>query len=324
MYPLKNVKKVNVLSHIGQSYIGKGETASYLLTVNSGTGGGTYTEGTVVSISANTSGSGDVFDKWTGDSAYIANINLPNTAFVMPSHAAVVTATYIDQGEDTFTLKVNEGTGSDDYLPGTVVDIAANKPSSGMIFDGWIGNTANIENINLPNTTIVMPFSDTEITATYIDQGSHEYTLTVTDGTGGGSYLPGTVVAISADISGSGVVFDKWIGDTANIANIFLPNTTIYTPFYAATVVAIYKVKASPIVNYPLIVTGGSGDGSYPPGTCVSIIADTATSGAGLIFDKWTGQTARVTNIHQSETTLLMPFSTATVIATYTTQGAIS
>ena len=28
LYPLKNVKKVNVLSHIGQSYIGKGETMS--------------------------------------------------------------------------------------------------------------------------------------------------------------------------------------------------------------------------------------------------------------------------------------------------------
>ena len=28
LYPLKNIKKVNVLSHIGQSYIGKGETMS--------------------------------------------------------------------------------------------------------------------------------------------------------------------------------------------------------------------------------------------------------------------------------------------------------
>jgi hypothetical protein len=307
----------------------KNQGTSYGLTVNYGTGGSGaagYLPGTVVSISANISGAGIVFDKWTGDSTYIANINMPNTAFVMPSHAAVVTATYIDQGVGTFTLTVTDGTGGNTvtgYLPGTVVDIAANKPPAGKVFDGWIGNTANIENINLPNTTIVMPFSNTEIMATYIDQGS-EYTLTVTNGTGGGSYLPGKVVAISSNTSGSGVVFDKWIGDTANIANIFLPNTTIYTPFYAATVVAIYKNKESPIVNYPLTVTRGSGGGSYPPGTCVSIMADTATSGAGLIFDKWTGQTARVTNIHQSETTLLMPFSAATVIATYTTQGAIS
>jgi hypothetical protein len=28
LYPLKNVEKMNVLSHIGQSYIGKGETMS--------------------------------------------------------------------------------------------------------------------------------------------------------------------------------------------------------------------------------------------------------------------------------------------------------
>ena len=215
----------------------KTQDDTYKLTVYSGTGGGTYTEGTVVSISADTSEAGIVFDKWTGDSIYIANINLPNTTFVMPSYAAAVTATYIKVTQ-MFSLTVNDGAGSADYLPGTVVDIAANKPPTGKVFDRWIGNTANIENINLPNTTIVMPFSYIEIMATYREQGSTEYMLTVTDGAGGGSYPPGTIVTISANIPGTTKVFDKWVGDTANIANIFLSNTAISTPFYAATVVA--------------------------------------------------------------------------------------
>ncbi|MBI5591018.1 MAG: hypothetical protein HY881_11105, partial [Deltaproteobacteria bacterium] len=43
-----------------------------------------------------------------------------------------------------------------------------------------------------------------------------ESTLTVTNGTGGGNYLPGTVVGIVANIPAAGQVFDKWTGDTAN------------------------------------------------------------------------------------------------------------
>ena len=79
------------MSHLGQLQL----PPKYVSTLyKSKSYHGMITEGTVVSISANTSGSGDVFDKWTGDSTYIANINLPNTAFVMPSHAAVVTAIY--------------------------------------------------------------------------------------------------------------------------------------------------------------------------------------------------------------------------------------
>ena len=87
-------------------------------------------------------------DKWIGDTAYIANINLPNTTFVMPYHAAVVTATYKTQGGAVNTLTVTNGTGGGTYLPGTVVDIAADIAITGKIFDRWTGNTANIENIN--------------------------------------------------------------------------------------------------------------------------------------------------------------------------------
>ena len=51
-------------------------------------------------------------------------------------------------------------------------------------------------------------------------------TLTVTDGTGGGDYLPGTVVNIAANVAPENQVFEMWTGDTANITSINLPNTT--------------------------------------------------------------------------------------------------
>jgi hypothetical protein len=64
------------------------------------------------------------------------------------------------------TLTVTGGTGGGDYLPGTVVNIAANVAPENQVFEKWTENTANITNINLPNTTIIMPFSATTVVAT--------------------------------------------------------------------------------------------------------------------------------------------------------------
>jgi hypothetical protein len=285
------------------------------LAVTNGTGGGDYLPGTVVSIAANVSAAGQVFDKWTGDTASIANINLPNTTLVMPFAAATVIATYKAQGSTQYSLAVTNGTGSGSYLPGTVVNISANAPGAGQVFDKWTGNTANIANINLPDTTLYMPSAAATVTATYKAQGLAQYTLTVTSGTGSGSYLPGTVVNIAANGPAAGQVFDKWTGDTANIANINLPETTLYMPFAAATVTAAYKAQGS--TQYTLTVTSGTGSGSYLPGTVVTISA--SAPGADQVFDKWVGQTPTVKNINSATTTVVMPFHEVAVKAAYIT-----
>jgi hypothetical protein len=68
-------------------------TTTYTLTVNNGTGGGSYASGTVISISANAPPSGKVFDVWTGTSG-VANVNSASTTFTMGSANAAITATY--------------------------------------------------------------------------------------------------------------------------------------------------------------------------------------------------------------------------------------
>jgi hypothetical protein len=72
----------------------------YTLTVINGTGSGNYTAGIQVSIVANTPASGKVFDKWTSDSGSFADANSATTTFMMPSAAATVTATYMDDIPD--------------------------------------------------------------------------------------------------------------------------------------------------------------------------------------------------------------------------------
>ena len=61
-----------------------------------------------------------------------------------------------------------------------------------MLFEQWVGDTAGIDDINAPGTTITMPATDVEITATYT---AVTYTLTVNGGTGGGDYPAGQAAA---------------------------------------------------------------------------------------------------------------------------------
>jgi VCBS repeat-containing protein len=66
----------------------------YKLSVKSGTGGGSYIVGAVVTITAGTAPSGKEFDKWTGDTGLLASVTSATTTLTMPKRAATVTATY--------------------------------------------------------------------------------------------------------------------------------------------------------------------------------------------------------------------------------------
>ena len=211
----------------------------YSLTVNSGSGSGTYTEGTVVDIAADSPATNHIFDQWTGDTSGIANLANPTTELTMPAADAEITATYTDLD---WTLTVNSGSGDGDYIPGTIVDISADTAPSGQEFDEWAGDTSGIASLTSASTTLTMPYGDAEITATYTDK---TWTLTVNSGTGDGSYVVATAVDIDADAPASGKQFDEWIGDTSGIASVTTADTTLTMPYAHAEITATYEDVAS-------------------------------------------------------------------------------
>jgi len=81
---------------------------TWTLTVNSGSGDGSYVVGTIVDIDADTAPSGQQFDEWVGDTEGIASLTSASTTLTMPYANAEVTATYTDSGP-TVTLIVNWG-----------------------------------------------------------------------------------------------------------------------------------------------------------------------------------------------------------------------
>ena len=140
-------------------------SALHTLTVNSGSGDGYYEANAVVDITADAPG-GQEFDVWTGDTAYVADVNEPNTTVTMPAANVTVTATYTSIG-GTYRLLVVAGSGDGDYDSNTVVDIFADQPGQGQTFNVWTGDTGYIANVNEANTTVTMPSSNVTVTAVY-------------------------------------------------------------------------------------------------------------------------------------------------------------
>jgi len=211
---------------------------TYSLTVNSGTGDGNYTAGTVVNIVADAAPSGQEFDAWTGDISGVADVNSVSTALTMPASVTSVSATYKDI---TYNLTVNSGTGDGNYTAGTIVNIVADAAPSGQEFDAWTGDVSGVADISAASTTLVMPASAVSITATYQDIPTVTYTLVVNSGSGDGDYEAGTVVDISADTPPAGQEFDQWTGDISGIAYVNSATTTLTTSAAATTVTANYQ-----------------------------------------------------------------------------------
>jgi len=282
---------------------------TWTLTVNSGTGDGSYVVATEILISADTAPSGQEFAEWVGDTEGIASVTSSSTTLTMPYANAEVTATYTDK---VWTLTVNSGTGDGSYSVDTVVPIAADTAPSGQEFAEWIGDTDGIASVTSSSTNLTMPYGNAEVTATYADK---TWTLTVNSGTGDGSYVVGTIQDITADTAPSGQEFDEWTGDTAGIADVNDPTTTITMPYANAEITATYADK-----TWTLTVNSGTGDGSYVVGAIADIDADAAPS--GQIFDEWVGDTEGIASVTTADTTLTMPYADAEITATYTDTGA--
>ena len=81
----------------------------YTVTVENGSGSGTYDVGSTVIIAANTPAPGMVFQKWTTESngVALASVSMTATTFTMPANNVTVTANYVAGGANNVS-----GTGS--------------------------------------------------------------------------------------------------------------------------------------------------------------------------------------------------------------------
>ncbi|MCL2803976.1 MAG: Ig-like domain-containing protein [Micrococcales bacterium] len=255
-----------------------GQTATYVLTVNSGTGSGSYAAGTPVVITADAPASGLVFDAWTGgNGGAMANANSATTSFTMPANDATVTATYKPATPGTVPVTgISIGGGTTiTTLGGTLVlfvDItpadATDKAVEWTIVSGGAFASVDAGGLvtALADGTVTVRATALDGSATYQDHTititgqTANFQLTVNSGTGSGDYAAGTPVVITANAPPADMVFDTWTGGNGGtFANANNATTSFTMPGNNATVTATYK--AAPVVPVPVTgisITGGA------------------------------------------------------------------
>ncbi len=272
------------------------------LRVTAGSGSGKYIESEFVTVWANAAPTGKSFVRWEGDTEHLEVATAVATRVTMPDRDIAVTAIY--EGPK-YPLEVVRGSGDGDYESGSLVTVTADPPPAGLEFAAWTGDVAGLTDAQAAETMLRMPSHALAITATY---RVPTYTLTVTDGTGGGDYEEGATVAVAANAPPPGERFAAWVGDVGAVADVRAASTSLTMPAVNITVAATYR-------GYDLTVNNGSGDGNYPAGRTVAITADTPPE--GQVFDRWTGDVGGVAEVTFEATTLAMPAADIVVAATY-------
>jgi len=137
----------------------------YTLTVNGGTGGGSYLSGAFVPIGVGTPPNGTAFAGWTGYA--VLDPSSASTTVVMPASNVVVTANFTNvPAALLYLLTVVNGSGGGSYAAGSTIAITAETPGSAQAFGGWTGYS--VADSTALATTLVMPAAPITVTATYL------------------------------------------------------------------------------------------------------------------------------------------------------------
>lgn len=220
------------------------------------------------------------------------------------------------------TVIVMNGKGSGTYSAGQPIQITAEPAQSGFQFSRWVVFGASAGSLVSPQTILTpAPSAQTIVAiAQTVPTPTPDslYPLTVSGGTGSGSYKAGAKVNISAAPASGNKVFSYWYDALGILADPKSAATTATIPAASAYVLAVYTASNSPSVSVTVTggtIKGGSTSGTYKVGEVLTIVANPPA--AGKVFDKWTGTTSGLADPAQSTTTLTVPNSAVAVAASY-------
>lgn len=232
------------------------------LNVVNGTGSGSFTQGTVVTIKADAPPAGKVFWKWEAlvGSPYIQNWLEDTTEVIIKQADVKIEAVYKDAtpitppGPAKYALKIDGGIGSGEYGENSEVIIKAHAPELGKEFDKWelVSGDVVIEDVNSAITKVTTKAMAANIRAVYkessIPAPTLKFDLIVKNGTGSGTYEENEVVSIQADAPVAGMEFDRWKTNSGKVIfdNYKSINTTVTILDSNAEIEALYK-KVVPV-----------------------------------------------------------------------------
>ena len=149
------------------------------------------------------------------------------------------------------------------------------------------------------------------------ESGVSSYNLTVTGGTGGGVFIQGASVTITANEPTIGKKFSGWTIDGISGLDTTKTSLTFNMPANAVTATANYED-----IEYTITVNGGTADKTKAKyGESVTITANAPATGKE--FDKWvvSGITLTDEDLAKSTVTFEMPASNVTMEAHFRDEG---
>ena len=285
---------------------------THTVTVNGGTGGGVFIQGTSVTITADAPMTGKRFTGWTIDGIIGLDTTQTILTFNMPAGNVTATANYEDI---EYTVNVIGGTADKSKAKyGESVTLTANAPGVGGRFAAWTLRGVSVADTTKTEITFNMPAGNVTAFANYANIG---YTITVNDGTADKSEaIYGASVTITANAPATDMYFDKWEVKGLDTEGMDLTKTEIKFNMPAGDVT--FKATYLTVTKYDIVVVDGTKDKEVAKaGETITITANPAKP--GKVFDKWTCETVGVTiefeSATSSKTTFEMPASKITIQA---------
>lgn len=126
------------------------------------------------------------------------------------------------------------------------------------------------------------------------ESGVSSYNLTVTGGTGGGVFIQGASVTITANAPATGKKFSGWTIDGISGLDTTKTSLTFNMPANAVTATANYED-----IEYTITVNGGTGGGTYKQGDEVTV---TAEDKEGKEFVGWQDESGKIVSTKKEYT----------------------
>lgn len=126
------------------------------------------------------------------------------------------------------------------------------------------------------------------------ESGVSSYNLTVTGGTGGGVFIQGASVTITANAPATGKKFSGWTIDGISGLDTTKTSLTFNMPANAVTATANYED-----IEYTITVNGGTGGGTYKQGDEVTV---TAEDKEGKEFVGWKDASGKIVSTKKEYT----------------------
>ena len=253
----------------------------YQLTVTGGTGGGEYSAGTVITITADTPETGKEFTSWTIEGVTVDDKTKAEITFTMPANAVTATANY---GDEAYLFALENCTADKESAKfGEQVTFTADEVI-GKRFDSWnIKGVDDLTGLDLTKSplTFTMPANDINVAAVLEDI---DYTVTVTGGTTDKKTAHyDDTVKITADTAPTGQTFDRWEITGIDTASLDLTQAELTFTVGTANIVAKATYK---YIDYTVIVEGGTTDKETAHyGDTVTIKANAPATGKE--FGRW-------------------------------------